>query len=129
MKIVAGSDWRDALAFDEPVVAADVSPGEPTRCFTCGPDSEPLPRTALWAVKHRHPKNHSGYVRFYCSRHAPRVARHDLVTRSERPTARAARPPAPRRAAPVERERAICPDCFVEVPPTGVCGMCGQRVG
>ena len=69
MKIVASSDWRDAIPFDTLVLVADVVPGEPTRCFTCGADSEPRERTELWAYKHRHPKNHDGYVRFYCAEH------------------------------------------------------------
>lgn len=131
MRIVQSSDWRDAIPFDIPTPAADVAPGEPTRCFVCGAGSEPLERELLWAVKHRHPKNHAGYVRFYCSAHAPAAP-----APSTAPAARAARPTAraPRRESPVRRPqapdvvRAMCPDCFVEVSATGTCGMCGRQV-
>jgi hypothetical protein len=129
MKIVASSDWRDAIPFDTLVLVADVVPGEPTRCFSCGTDSEPRPRTELWAFKHRHPKNHDGYVRFYCAEHRPVIQR--PVTASV-PAGRGSRSPA-RRAPerrpgkPVipERQRAMCPNCFVESSATGECGMCG----
>lgn len=130
MRIVASSDWRDGLPFETPVIVADVSPGEESRCFVCGADSELLPRTELWAVKHRHPKNHSGYVRFYCTTHRPAPPRLTPVVDPRRSVAsRGERRPAARRGTPtVERPVVLCPDCFVEVPATGVCGMCGQTV-
>ena len=138
MKIVASSDWRDGLPFDKPVRVADVAEGEPARCFSCGADSAPLDRTELWAVKHRHPKNHSGYVRFYCSAHVPasRAATAPTTTPARRGAAPRAqrrptpeRRPAPRRVSAAEPiVRAKCPDCFIEVSATGECGMCGQRV-
>ncbi|MEZ3161439.1 glucose-6-phosphate dehydrogenase [Microbacterium sp. BWT-B31] len=130
MKIVASADWRDAIPFETPVLVADIVPGEPTRCFTCGPESEPRERTELWALKHRHPKNHDGFVRFYCLDHRPVFTR--PVTAAPSPAARAAasrapRPRTERVAKPVipERQRAMCPNCFVEVSATGECGMCG----
>ena len=58
MKIVSSSDWRDAIAFDAPVLVADVVPGEPTRCVGCGAEGELVDRGEWWAVKHRHPKHH-----------------------------------------------------------------------
>lgn len=129
MKIVASSDWRDAIPFDTLVLVADVVPGEPTRCFTCGTDSALRDRTELWAYKHRHPKNHDGYVRFYCAEHRPVIQRPAAPTAApSRGSARAPRVAPERRAAkPVvpERQRAMCPDCFVEVSATGECGMCG----
>ena len=139
MKIVAASDWRDGIPFESPVVVADFSPGEPSRCAICGVDSDPRPRTELWAIKHRHPKNHDGYVRFYCEQHLPPVAAPPAVVaparvapRAERRTAPAradaSRSAASRAAAAAERPRALCPDCFVEVPSSGVCGMCGNVV-
>ncbi|MFT4230063.1 MAG: glucose-6-phosphate dehydrogenase, partial [Microbacterium sp.] len=73
MRVVAASDWRDDIPFETPIVLADAIPGEPARCSTCGGSSDPLPRTELWAVKHRHPKNHDGFVRFYCAEHRPAV--------------------------------------------------------
>ncbi|WP_169581080.1 MULTISPECIES: glucose-6-phosphate dehydrogenase [Microbacterium] len=131
MWIVASSDWRDGLPFEIPVIVAEVSPGEDTRCFVCGADSTPLPRTELWAVKHRHPKNHSGYVRFYCTEHRPAPPRLTPVVDPRRgAAARGERRAAPRRTTPaVERPAALCPNCFVEVPATGVCGICGTTVG
>ena len=130
MKIVASSDWRDDLQFETPVLVADVIPGEDTRCSVCGGDSQPLPRTELWAVKHRHPKQHGGYVRFYCLEHRPAAKLPPVSTvpaRSSSP--RGERRAAPRRTpAAEERPRALCPNCFVEVPATGVCGMCGTTV-
>jgi hypothetical protein len=131
MKVVASSDWRDDLAFETPTPVADVSPGEPTRCSVCGGASDPLPRTELWAIKHRHPKQHGGYVRFYCLAHRPAVkappAPAAAPARSS--ASRGERRAAPRRTPAVEeRPRAVCPTCWVEVPSTGVCGMCGATV-
>jgi len=130
MKIVASADWRDAIPFENPVLVADVVPGEPTRCFACGPDSELLPRTELWAYKHRHPKNHDGYVRFYCAFHVPAAApQPQAAAAAPAARAKASRPaPVPRVSMkPVipERARTMCPNCFVEVSATGECGMCG----
>ncbi|PZU41072.1 MAG: glucose-6-phosphate dehydrogenase [Microbacterium sp.] len=134
MKITASSDWRDGLAYDIPVLVADVMPGDPTRCFVCGPVSEPRERTELWAVKHRHPNNHAGVVRFYCLEHRPQPPR---VTEPAAGPSRPARAPrsssaarrTPRPASAPERVAAVCPTCFIEIPATGVCGMCGERVG
>lgn len=133
MKITATSDWRGALSYDVPVLVADVVPGDPTRCALCGLDAAPLERTALWAVKHRNPKNHAGIVRFYCLAHRPEPPR-----QVEPPVAPARAARAPRAAgsrarttprAPVaEKAAPVCPTCFVEVPATGVCGMCGERI-
>jgi hypothetical protein len=72
-------------------------------------------------------------VRFYCAEHVPVFEAPASPVTATRPAARRAAPrtPAermPRRTPAVERPRAICPDCFVEVPPTGVCGICGQTV-
>ncbi|GAA5028816.1 glucose-6-phosphate dehydrogenase [Microbacterium fluvii] len=136
MKIVAGADWRDGLPFEAPVLVSEVIPGEPTRCFTCGTDSALRERTELWAVKHRHPKQHAGFVRFYCAEHKPAPPARPQVTPDVRPASRAPRAaraersstPARRAAAAEERPKALCPNCFVEVPPSGVCGMCGERV-
>jgi hypothetical protein len=130
MRIVASSDWRDGLAFEVPVLVSEVSAGEDARCFVCGADSAPIPRTELWAVKHRHPKNHSGYVRFYCLEHRPAPPRPTSTVDARRASSRTGeRRAAPRRSAPaVERPSALCPDCFVEVPATGVCGICGNAV-
>jgi hypothetical protein len=128
MKIVASADWRDSVPFESPVLVADVIPGEPTRCFACGPDSELLPRSELWAFKHRHPKNHDGYVRFYCSFHVPQVERRPEPAPTAAARPKASRPAAERRVPkPVipERVRAMCPNCFVEISATGECGMCG----
>jgi hypothetical protein len=128
MKIVASSDWRDAIPFETPVLVADIVPGDPTRCFACGADSDPRPRTELWAFKHRHPKNHDGYVRFYCADHVPQVQRPVAAPAAARASSRSAGDRAPRRPArPVvpEKQRATCPNCFVEVSATGECGICG----
>ena len=127
MKIVASADWRDSVPFENPVLLADVVPGEPTRCFSCGPDSALLPRTELWAYKHRHPKNHDGYVRFYCAVHVPKVQRRsEPVTPAARAKSSAGSPQrrAPKPVVP-ERVRAMCPNCFIEVSATGECGNCG----
>lgn len=138
MKIRTSSDWRDALPFELPIPAAEAAPGEPARCAGCGADAVPLDRAALWVVKHRHPNNPAGFVRLYCAAHRPAppaaAPPAGAVAGARRPAAsRAARPAAPRVVAPrkptvPERVAPICPDCFVEVPPSGTCGMCGQRV-
>jgi hypothetical protein len=134
MKIVAGSDWRDAIPFETPMLVADLAPGDDARCAGCPADAPAYPRTELWAVKHRHPKNHAGFVRFYCALHTPAapVAPPAAVS-AARPSRRAAAPRerverAPRRAAAPEVTRAMCPNCFVEVSATGECGICGERV-
>ncbi|MDE0546160.1 glucose-6-phosphate dehydrogenase [Microbacterium sp. C7(2022)] len=131
MKITSSSDWRDAMAFEIPVPAVDVLPGEPTRCVGCGPDAAPHPREELWAVKHKHPNNHSGYVRLYCSAHAPKPERRVVEPNRRSNGARrtAERLASPRRDVAVERPRELCPNCFVEIPPAGTCGMCGYEVG
>ncbi|MBU4464424.1 MAG: glucose-6-phosphate dehydrogenase [Actinobacteria bacterium] len=132
MKIVATSDWRDAIEFETPMIVADLVPGEATRCFVCGHDSAPRPRTELWAVKHRHPNDHGGHVRFYCLDHRPAPVRNDpppVITPAARSAARERRAAAPRKApAAPERQAPVCPTCFIEIPPTGVCGMCGERI-
>lgn len=136
MKITRSSDWRDALPFEVPVLAADAVPGEPTRCVSCPAGSEPRERTELWAVKHRHPNNHAGFVRYYCAEHSPKtppppapsIARPGKA-RGTAPKPRPERTVAPKRpAASLDVVRAMCPNCFVEVSATGECGMCGQQV-
>jgi hypothetical protein len=123
VRIAASSDWRNELPFETPVLVAEVVPGDPTRCAICGPESPMRPRTELWAVKHRHPKNHDGHVRFYCLEHRPAVA----VRREVPVAARKAPARAPRRTTPARPEAVprICQNCFVEVPSSGVCGICG----
>ncbi len=133
MKITSSSDWRESLPFETPVIVAGVVPGEPTRCSVCGGDSPLRERTELWAVKHRHPNQHAGYVRFYCLEHRPATAPPPASPSAGRQGARGTRArsapsSAPRRPAVAEQPRAMCPDCFVEVSATGVCGMCGTRV-
>lgn len=130
MKVVSSADWRRSIPFDSPMVVADLVPGEATRCFTCGLESQPRPRTELWAYKHRHPIHHDGYVRFYCSVHVPVVTESAPVAAN---SVRAGRAAPRERAVPVrrapsidEKPRAMCTDCFVEVSATGVCGMCGK---
>ena len=125
MRVVAASDWRDGIAFETPYILAEVLPGDPARCAGCGAAAEPLPRTELWAYKHRHPKNHDGYVRFYCAAHVPAAARPPAAA-ANRPARRAA---TPRRTPTPEKPPALCPECFVEVPSSGVCGICGTKVG
>lgn len=135
MKITTGDDWRSQLVYDVPVLVADVLPGDPARCGACPYDAAPHPRTDLWAVKQRNPKNHNGEVRFFCAVHVPEKKPEPAPeplkrasARSAAPRARSAAPAAPRRTPVAERPRPVCPDCFVEVPPTGVCGMCGERI-
>lgn len=125
MKIVASADWRDELEFEVPAPAALVAPGGRARCFACGPDSEPRDRDDLWAVKHRHPKHPSGFVRFYCLEHRPALPTPE-PERAPRVRAPRARASAPRRSVP-EVPKAVCPDCFVEVAASGECGICGWR--
>lgn len=135
MKIRAADDWRGTLPFETPIIAAEVVPGDPARCSGCPVGAAPHPRTELWAVKHRHPKNHDGDVRFYCAEHVPVFEKpQPAVVAPVAKRARAKAAPrvtgerAERRPPVVERPRAVCPNCFVEVPPTGVCGICGEAV-
>lgn len=138
MKVVATADWRQSIPFDTPVVVSEVVPGEPTRCVTCGGESEPRPRDELRAFKHRHPNHHDGFVRFYCVEHVPVIQKPEpvLTVRAARSAAaRAAATPRAERTAPVRRvsnedrpPRAMCPDCYVEVSAKGVCGMCGNTL-
>ena len=130
MRVAASSDWRDGIPFETPLIVADVLPGDDARCSVCGGESPVRPRTELWVIKHRHPRHHDGYVRFYCLEHRPVVAPIESAVARARPAAArgARRPSTPRSPAAAEKPRALCPDCFVEVPPTGVCGMCGRTV-
>ncbi|MFG6445383.1 glucose-6-phosphate dehydrogenase [Microbacterium sp. P06] len=127
MRVVSSADWRDGIPFETPMIVADLAPGEPTRCFVCGASSEPRPREELWVVKHRHPNDHGGFVRFYCEEHRPVFVTPvvEYAGRS-RPAPRREPREAPARRAPVvEKQREMCPNCFVEVSATGECGMCG----
>ncbi|GAA3911604.1 glucose-6-phosphate dehydrogenase [Microbacterium invictum] len=129
MQIRTSSDWRDALPFDTPVRADEAMPGEPARCAACPVDEPARDRADLWAVKLRHPNNPAGFVRLYCGIHRPLPRR---MTPEPEGRARRQRSAAPRKpAAPSipERPAVLCPDCFIEVPPSGLCGMCGQQVG
>jgi hypothetical protein len=131
VRVTSGSDWRDAVPFETPLSLAGAAPGDPARCAVCGPTSEPISRDELWLVKHRHPKHHNGFVRFYCADHVPAAAPAPVVERVPERAKRASAPRATRAPRPTpaaERPRAICPNCFVEVPPTGVCGSCGEVV-
>jgi hypothetical protein len=129
MRIVEGADWRDGLAFETPVRVAEIAPGDPARCVRCDPASALRPREELWAVKHRHPNSHSGHVRFYCDQHVPKPAPPAAPAPSRAPQRRE-RAAAPRRSPSVsETPRPVCPTCFVEVPSSGICGVCGERVG
>lgn len=129
MRVTDSSDWRGGIPYDTPMLVADLVPGEPTRCAECGSDSALLDRSELWAVKHRHPNNHSGYVRFYCRQHVPQIKRPAPIAEARAvrraPTRRS---PAPRSPAAAEQPRAMCPDCFVEVSTAGTCPMCGNAV-
>ncbi len=142
MKVVESADWRSSIPFESPVLVADIVPGDPTRCATCGTDSAEFERTELWAYKHRHPINHSGYVRFYCRTHVPVAARPEPESapvragtsrRESTPRATPRRESTPRAtprltSADVDPSRAMCPNCFVEASATGECGMCGTQV-
>ncbi|OZD53417.1 glucose-6-phosphate dehydrogenase [Rhodococcus sp. 06-1477-1B] len=135
MKIVSSQDWRDAIRFDAPVLVAEVVPGEATRCVACGTDGPLYERTDLWAVKHRHPKHHGGFVRFYCEAHKPAAPPPPPAPTIEARRARAAAAPKERRAPSLKPTpitdrptRTMCPDCFVEVSVGGDCGMCGAQV-
>ena len=130
MKVVSAADWRSSIPFETPVLLADLVPGEPARCVACGGDAEPRPRDELWAYKHRHPRHHDGYVRFYCRAHTPAPPQRPAPVESRRPTRERApaRERTPARPTIPETTRAMCPDCFVEVSATGVCGMCARQV-
>ncbi|MDD7962969.1 glucose-6-phosphate dehydrogenase [Microbacterium thalli] len=132
MRIVDSADWRDRLTYETPYRVAEVMPGDAARCASCPADAAPYDRDHLWAVKHRHPTNHGGFVRFYCEAHVPErklpavpVVRAAPARRS---TPRSAASRTPQTPAASDVVRAMCPDCFVEVSATGECGICGNRV-
>lgn len=127
MQIRTSSDWREALPFDTPLLAAEAMPGDPARCAGCSVETPAFPRTELWAVKHRHPNNPAGFVRLYCLSHRPQPK---PAFTAPAPTRRERAATARRLLAPTipERPAVLCPDCFVEVPASGVCGMCGRQV-
>lgn len=128
MKITSTSDWREEIPFETPMSVASLVPGEPARCSVCGGASELRSRTELWAVKHRHPNQHAGFVRFYCQPHLP-VVQKVAPVETRRTVARAERAASGRRTPPIDdAPRAMCPDCFVEISATGECGMCGKQV-
>lgn len=134
MRIASSSDWRQNIPFETPLLVADIAPGEPGRCASCPADAPARERTELWAVKHRHPNNHDGFVRFYCVEHRPEPPRASApAAPAARPKRTAARQAAPARTSatkPVvpERVRAVCPTCFLEANANGVCGMCGEQI-
>jgi hypothetical protein len=131
MRVVESADWRDSLPFETPVLVSEIAPGDDARCAGCRHDVAPHPRTELWAVKHRHPNDHGGFVRFYCIEHKPAPAPvapvgvpagRGSVARRSVPTEK--RPPV-RRSTHDDKMRAMCPNCFIEVSATGECGVCG----
>lgn len=134
MRVASSADYRGDIPFETAMLVADVVPGEPTRCFTCGTESELRERTELWAFKHRHPRHHDGFVRFYCEEHTPVVERRPEPVAV--PTRKASSPRASGDRVPAVRKhtsadplvRPLCPNCFVEVSATGDCGMCGTHV-
>lgn len=130
MQIRTSSDWRDALPFETPVLASQAMPGDASRCSRCPADAAPRERTELWAVKHRHPNNHAGFVRMYCLDHRPAAPAAPPAAESARTraTPRQRAPRASRPAPAPERVAAVCGTCFVEVPASGICGVCGERV-
>lgn len=132
MRVASSADWRDALPFETPLPAADVTPGDPARCSGCPADVAAWERDALFAVKHRHPNHHSGFVRFYCAAHVPAAAPPAPAAPAPARRARTERSPreraAPQRRVVEDKPRPVCPDCFIEVSATGVCGMCGERI-
>jgi hypothetical protein len=128
MKVTATSDWRETIAFETPMIVSAVVPGDPARCSVCGGASALRPRTDLWVVKHRHPNHHAGYVRFYCQAHLPAIERPAAPAETRRSAARTERAAVRRISHIDEKPRAMCPDCFVEVSATGLCGMCGTQV-
>ncbi len=132
MRIVDSADWRDRLTYETPYRVADVIPGDPARCAACPPATPAHDRAILWAVKHRHPTNHGGFVRFYCDLHLPaREEPVSVVAERAKPARRAPRGTAtrtPKAPAPSDVVRAMCPQCFIEVSAAGECGICGTRV-
>lgn len=133
MRIVDSADWRDRLAYETPYRVDEVIPGDPARCAGCTADTPAWDRAGLWAVKHRHPTNHGGFVRFYCDTHVPERKPAPVVAARTAPAKRAstrtaAAPRTPKAPAPSDVVRAMCPDCFVEVSATGECGVCGTRI-
>ena len=138
MKVASAADWRANLPFETPVVLAEVVPGEDARCFVCGPESEAIARTEIWAFKHPHPHHHHGLVRFYCGAHVPQVKAPPTApaatrggtrpTRSARPAPRVERAAPTKRPLPSDAVRAMCPNCFIEVSAKGLCGVCGTQI-
>ncbi|BDV31668.1 glucose-6-phosphate dehydrogenase [Microbacterium terricola] len=88
MKFRSSSDWREALAFETPMLASEIVPGDPCRCVGCAATTAPFERTDLWAVKHRHPNDPAGFVRFYCVAHRPVPASAAVAPVGRRETAR-----------------------------------------
>jgi len=130
MRVVESADWRDSLPFENPVLVSEIAPGDDARCAGCLHDVPPHPRTELWAVKHRHPNDHGGFVRFYCIEHKPAPAPVAAAlapgrAAAARRSAPAEKRPPVRRATHDDRVRAMCPNCFIEVSATGECGVCG----
>lgn len=136
------SNPLEDMEFERPYPLAEVNSDARAKCSRCGLSRVPRPVSELVAIKHRDAHHPAGLWKIYCPEHLPAVpvagADAPVASRARAAASRAPRAPrepkaaAPKRASKptpmVDRPPVICPRCFVQVPATGVCDGCGDRV-
>ena len=114
--------WRDAsgrdrtsLEWDVVVRLDEAFPGEfevmdqYLKCSRCGLNSQSRPANELWVVKIHHDRQPLGNLQLYCADHLRERGQESSAGSSERSSGRTG---------------AVCPNCNVTVPLTGVCDTC-----
>lgn len=143
------------FAFNQPYPFSAVSDQPDAACVDCS-DEFKYPSSELTAIKVHRPRRPEGHWLIFCAEHlaeyqatdhpedqesavttpkarsktarAPKTSAGTAATGTSASTKKAAAPAEPRLATKVEREAAMCPDCFVEASLTGACPMCGEPI-
>lgn len=105
-------DERSYLAWENPTRLSEIdAQAAPRRCTECRRSGIETfyPADEVVIVKHRHESQPLGHLTVHCSKHPPgRDWEGD-----------------DREAGRVNRTGETCPNCFVQMPLSGVCPMCG----
>lgn len=134
---------EERIEFERPYPFVEVDGRDETLCTVCGPESYPWPASELTAIKHHSVRREQGIWRLYCREHLltdrglppeePPKKKRTVRVAGAKSTGVPTGATTPRSTASKPQESApapevICPDCWIVVPATGVCGVCGERV-
>lgn len=105
-------DERPYLDWETPILLSELNPqAEPRMCTLCSRsgDGTLYPADKVVIVKHRHVGQPLGHLTLHCSEHPP-------GRDWESGDAQVGR---------VNRTGETCPNCFIQMPLSGVCPVCG----